>query len=160
MIKSFAPLKISFTLKGGFTMDYKIVEKEAFTVIGAQKKFKYDDAKTEIPKFWTEHYQSGKGSIVCGMYGVNMDESMGDKEFEYLIADDYNGRAEIPEGFVTKVIPSYTWAVFLVEEQCQKQCRRLIKKYFPNGYQTVKSMNLRQDIVSKCMVMPLSTKME
>ena len=31
IIKSFAPLKISFTLKGGFTMDYKIVEKEAFT---------------------------------------------------------------------------------------------------------------------------------
>ena len=31
MIKSFAPLKISFTLKGGFTMDYKIVEKDGFT---------------------------------------------------------------------------------------------------------------------------------
>ena len=29
MIKSFAPLKIQFTLKGGSTMDYKIIEKEA-----------------------------------------------------------------------------------------------------------------------------------
>ena len=33
MIKSFAPLKIQFTLKGGSTMDYKIIEKEVFTVL-------------------------------------------------------------------------------------------------------------------------------
>ena len=136
MIKSFAPLKISFTLKGGFTMEYKIVEKEAFTVIGAQKKFKYDDAKTEIPKFWTEHYQSGKGSIVCGMYGVNIDESMGDKEFEYLIADDYKGRAEIPEGFVTKVIPGYTWAVFpcrgAMPKAMQEVNQKIFSEWLPN----------------------------
>ena len=99
MIKSFAPLKISLTLKGGFTMDYKIVEKDSFTVIGASKKFLYDDAKSEIPKFWTEHYQTGKGNTVCGMYGVNIDEDMGGKEFEYLIADDYDGKSEVPTGF-------------------------------------------------------------
>ena len=34
IIKAFAPLKIKLTLEGGYTMDYKIVKKEAFTVIG------------------------------------------------------------------------------------------------------------------------------
>ena len=46
------------------------------------------------------------------MFGINIDENMGGTEFEYLIADTYNPIAEIPEGFVTKVIPAFTWAVF------------------------------------------------
>ena len=70
MVKSFAPLKIKFTLEGGFIMDYKIVEKAAFTVMGVSKSFKYDTGYTEIPQFWAEHYRTGKGKIVCGMYGI------------------------------------------------------------------------------------------
>ncbi len=81
LIKSFAPLKISFTLKGDFPMDYKIVKKDAFTIIGVSKKFAYDNAQSEIPKFWVEHYQTGWGNIVCGMYGININESISGKEF-------------------------------------------------------------------------------
>ncbi len=112
MIKSFAPLKIKFTLEGGSTMDYKIVEKEAFTVMGASRLFKYEGAKIEIPKFWDEHFKTGKGEIVCGMFGINIDEQMGGKEFEYLIADNYLPWRDIPDGFVARTIPKHTWAVF------------------------------------------------
>ncbi|WP_343338348.1 hypothetical protein TPELB_04910 [Terrisporobacter petrolearius] len=113
MMKSFASLKINISLKGGYTMDYKIIEKEAFTVLASGSRFKYESCKEEIPKFWKEHYESGKGNVVCGMYGVNIDKSMGNSdEFEYLIADDYKTGNDIPEGFVTRVIPKHTWAVF------------------------------------------------
>lgn len=45
------------------------------------------------------------------MYGVCIDEP--DKsEFEYLIADNYMPCKDIPNGFVTRVIPKHTWAVF------------------------------------------------
>ena len=136
MIKSFAPLKISFTLKGGYTMDYKIVEKEAFTVIGAWKKFPYENAAEAIPNFWTEHYQSGGGSTVCGTYGVNIDESMGGKEFEYLIADDYKEGTEVPDGFITKTIPAFTWAVFpcrgSMPNAMQEVCRKIFSEWLPN----------------------------
>lgn len=136
MLKSFAPLKISFTLKGGFTMDYKIIEKDAFTVIGASKKFPYDNAKLEIPKFWAEHYQAGKGDTVCGMYGINIDESMGGREFEYLIADDYNGADEVPDGFVTKTIPAFTWAVFpcagAMPNAMQEVNQKIFSEWLPN----------------------------
>ena len=111
-VKSFAPLKISFTLKGGYSMDYKITEKEAFTVIGVCRSFLYKDAETEIPKLWAAHYKAGGGEVVCGMFGINIDEAMGGKEFEYLIADEYDGKSVVPEGFVTKTIPAFTWAVF------------------------------------------------
>ena len=51
--------------------------------------------------------------MVCGMYGINLDESMGGNEFEYLIADNYDPppgrfrRASPP-----RTIPAHTWAVF------------------------------------------------
>jgi len=112
MIKSFAPLKIKFTLEDGYTMDYKIVEKDSFVVIGASRMFNYDTAKSEIPQFCTERYQTGKGKNICGMYGLCIDESAGSDEFEYLIADNYDPSAVVPDDFVTKTIPKHTWAVF------------------------------------------------
>lgn len=136
MLKSFAPLKIKFSLEGGFIMDYKIIEKEAFTVMGVAKVFKYDTAGTEIPKFWTEHYQTGKDKIVCGMYGVCVDESMGSDEFEYLIADNYTTSSEIPDGFVTKVIPKHSWAIFACKgampASLQNTNQKIFSEWLPN----------------------------
>lgn len=74
--------------------------------------FKYDCAYDEIPKFWMEHYQTGKGETVCGIYGVCINSSGADDEFEYVIADNYIPGADIPAGFITKDIAKHTWAVF------------------------------------------------
>lgn len=111
-IKTFAPLKLEILLKGGYLMNYKIIDKESFTVLGASKKFEYENCKQEIPLFWQEHYAKGHGKYVGGMFGINIDEQMGNDSFEYLIADLYNPNTEIPEGFVTRTIPAFTWAVF------------------------------------------------
>lgn len=136
MIKAFPPLKISLTLKGGFTMDYKIIEKEAFTVLGAAKKFPYENAKEVIPNFWTEHYQNGGGSTVCGIYGINIDEDMAGQEFEYMIADEYKDGAEVPDGFVTRTIPSFTWAVFPCKGKMpmamQEVNQKIYSEWLPN----------------------------
>lgn len=112
MLKSFAPLKIKLSLEGGYLMDYRMEKKPAFTVIANAKSFPYEGAKQTIPLFWQEHFASGKGSVVCGKYGINIDKSMGRNEFEYLIADDYTPGCEVPAGFVTRTIPELTWAVF------------------------------------------------
>ena len=42
-IKTFAPLKLEILLKGGYLMNYKIIDKESFTVLGASKKFEYEN---------------------------------------------------------------------------------------------------------------------
>ena len=112
LLKSFAPLKIKISLEGGYLMDYKIVRKEEFTVIANAKTFPYEGAKESIPQFWQEHFKSGKGAVVCGWYGINIDLEMGQENFEYLIADPYNPQKEVPEGFVTRTIPAFDWAVF------------------------------------------------
>ena len=112
LLKSFAPLKLKISLEGGYLMDYKIVRKEEFTVIANAKTFPYEGAKESIPQFWQEHFQSGKGAVVCGWYGINIDLEMGQENFEYLIADPYNPQKEVPEGFEIRTIPAFEWAVF------------------------------------------------
>ncbi|MDE7433304.1 MAG: AraC family transcriptional regulator [Lachnospiraceae bacterium] len=112
LIKTYAPLKIKLSMEGGYIMDYKIVKKEEFTVLGAAKTFTYEEGKEKVPEYWKEHYAAGNGQYVCGMYGINIDEEMGHDTFEYLIADNYNPMRDIPEGFITKTIPAFTWAVF------------------------------------------------
>jgi len=136
MIKSFAPLKIKFSLEGGYVMDYKIVEKDSFVVMGVSKMFKYEGAVAEIPKFWAEYYQEGKKNQVCGMYGICIDESMGSDEFEYMIADSFNEAEELPEGVITKTIPKYTWAVFpctgAMPKSLQDVNNKIYSEWLPN----------------------------
>lgn len=109
-LKSFARIKIKLILEGGTMLEYKIVEKAQFTVMGKVRSFDMDTSYDEIPKFWQEHMQSGENKIVCGMYGICMDSD--GKKFDYLIADNYLPWNEVPEGYETRVIPAGTWAVF------------------------------------------------
>lgn len=112
MLKSFAPLKLKLSLEGGYLMDYRMEKKEAFTVIANAGVFAYEGAKEAVPAFWQEHFRSGKGNTVCGTFGINVDEKMGNDTFEYLIADLYEPGRAVPEGFVTRTIPAFTWAIF------------------------------------------------
>lgn len=112
MMKTFAPLKIKLSLEGGYMMDYRLAKKDSFTVVGVWKRFPYEGASATVPAFWEEHTEKGNNKHVCGMFGINIDEAMGNSEFEYMIADVYNPIQDVPEGFVTRTIPAFTWAVF------------------------------------------------
>lgn len=109
-LNSFAPLKIKLTLEGSTMLEYKIVEKSQFTVMGKSRKFNTETSYHEIPIFWKEHMKSGQSKVVCGMYGICMD--INGNNFDYLIADNYIPWNDIPEGYETKVIPAGTWAIF------------------------------------------------
>jgi AraC family transcriptional regulator len=111
-------------------MEYRITEKDAFTVIGVSKVFKYDTAFEEIPKFWTEHFQTVKGQTVCRMYGVCLEAEKGKDEFEYLIADNYKPWMDTPDGYVTKIIPKHTWAVFACKGALPKSLQEVNRKIF------------------------------
>lgn len=112
VIRTFAPLKLKISLKGGYMMNYKIVKKDSFTVMGLSRVFECETCKQDIPKFWDEFVESENTKYLSGWFGINIDPEMGGSTFEYLIADPYNPSAEVPEGFVTRTIPAFTWAVF------------------------------------------------
>lgn len=109
-LNSVAPLKIKLTLEGGTMLEYKIAEKEQFTVMGVSRKFNSETSYQKIPEFWQEHMKSENGKIICGRYGICMDSE--GQNFEYLIADNYSPESEVPEGVEIRVIPAGTWAVF------------------------------------------------
>lgn len=130
MVKSFVALRIKFSLEGGYIMDYKIVEKEAFKVVGISKTFKYDNAFQEVPKLWAEYMETEISQKICGMYGVNIDETMEGNEFEYIIADDYSEDKARINGCVVKTIPKFTWAIFPCVGECAKSIQETNTKIF------------------------------
>jgi len=145
-LNSFAPLKIKLTLEGGTMLEYKIMEKEQFTVMGKTRKFNTETSYQEIPRFWEEHMKSADSKIVCGMYGICMDSD--GKDFDYLIADNYAPWNEVPEGFATKVIPAGTWAVFpcrgALPKSLQDVNTKIWSEWLPssNAYQLAGNYNI------------------
>lgn len=107
-LRSLAPLHIKITLEGGTMLDYKIVEKAAFTVVGIKKSFNSETSYTEIPKFWGEWASDMKG--LKGMFGVCSD--MDGTNFDYWIADLYMPWEEYPQECSTYQIPGGLWALF------------------------------------------------
>lgn len=133
-LKSFAPLRIKLTLEGGTIMEYKIVKKAAFTVIGRSRRFLYENSYQEIPKFWQEHMESPETKKIVGMYGLCIDTK--EKDFEYYIADDYRPQEDILDGYVTKTLPAGLWAIFPcrgpVVETLQSTNTRIWNEWLPN----------------------------
>lgn len=109
-LRSFAPLHIKITMEGGTMLDYRIVEKDQFTIVGVKRPFNSDTSYQEIPKFWDEVLAQGEKRPIMGTFGVCID--MDGKNFDYYIADLYFPWEEIPDGCETRVIPASSWAQF------------------------------------------------
>ena len=109
-LRSFAPLHIKITMEGGTMLDYRIVEKAPFTIVGVKRPFNSDTSYQEIPKFWNEWLAQGDNRSIMGTFGVCLD--MKGKDFDYWIADLYCPWKDIPEGCETRVIPGSSWAEF------------------------------------------------
>ena len=115
-LRALSPLKINLEQRGKCIMEYKIVEKSAFTIVGFGKRFNGETSYIEVPKFWDEHFENRRSEIIGGMFGacINCDT----KEFDYLIADMYFPWKEIPAGCTTATFPAGTWAVFPYHGEC------------------------------------------
>lgn len=109
-LRDFSVIRIDETLEGGTMMDYKIVEKATFTLMGRKRRFDTEDSYQKIPQFWNEHYTDGGSKIVFGGYGLCMDSD--GRYFDYYIADSYEPKQVVPAGYETKTIQAGTWAVF------------------------------------------------
>ena len=108
---SFAPVKINAVLEGGTIMEYRIVEKPQFTVMGVSRRFHPETSYQQIPEYWAEMFAQPDFPLM-GVYGICIDDNGVEAEFDYWIADNYIPWKEIPAGCKSMVIPGGTWAVF------------------------------------------------
>lgn len=143
-LRSMAPLHIKLTLEGGSMLEYRIVEKAPFTIVGVRRRFNTDSSYGEIPKFWAEWM--GEQRPVMGRFGFCAD--MDGKEFDYWIADLYEPWRDVPEGCETRVVPGGLWAEFPcrgpLPDSLQSVNTRIWSEWLPGlrGYALAGNYNL------------------
>ena len=135
-LSSFAPLHIKITMEGGAMLNYKIVEKAPFTVVGIKKQINAETSYEDVPKFWDEWMSDRKG--LKGTFGICTE--MDGKTIEYWIADLYLPWEDIPEGCESYQIPGGLWALFKCKgrlpDSLQKVNRQIWSEWLPSlrGY--------------------------
>ena len=143
-LRSFGPLRITQTLEGGRMMEFRVVEKPQFTVMGVFRKFHPETSYQQIPEYWAEMLGQPDFPLM-GMYGICMDDNGPDMKFDYWIADNYIPWQEIPAGCKSLVIPAGTWAVFPCKlKTLQDTNTKMWKEWLPNcrEYRLAGSYNL------------------
>ncbi|WP_010250833.1 AraC family transcriptional regulator [Acetivibrio cellulolyticus] len=147
-LKAYPKLSFHISIKGDKSMDYKIVEKEAFTVVGKKTKITTANGENKklIPEFWDNCNRDGsmewlsQNAGKLRVMGVCTDlNTFCEGYFSYMLAIEKT-KEPIPEGYVIERIPAATWAVFEavgpMPESLQNVEMRVFSEWFPStGYQ-------------------------
>ncbi|MGI6029150.1 MAG: effector binding domain-containing protein [Candidatus Heteroscillospira sp.] len=151
-VKSFSRLSVKLILTGGNMMDYRIVAKDAFTVICRKKqvtKPQGDTATADISAFWGECSTDGTIERICkyadfaqlgGVLGICFSGELDASAFPYGIGAVYNGAEVGDTGLELVEIPAHTYAVFSCKgkmpDAFQKTYRQIATEFFPqSGYE-------------------------
>jgi AraC family transcriptional regulator len=156
-VKLVAFPRISFyvSVKGRSVMDYHLVEKPAFDVIGKSRKTTTVNKENykALPRFWAEFKASKDFKTVHDLLAVKQGVVTGDsilgvcipnenknlEEFVYAIGIEKMGK-NVPAGFEEIHVPAATWAVFDVTGPAAKSVQdtidRIYGEWFPStGYE-------------------------
>ncbi|SDE52428.1 AraC family transcriptional regulator [Paenibacillus sp. cl6col] len=141
-LKAFPRISFHLSLKGDKEMDYRIVQREAFTVIGKsiQTTTKEGENSIEIPKFWQDSHADGTVAKIAAL-GKNQDTlgicygaQQGGEVFNYAIAVETD-RTESEGEYDFIQIPAATWAVFTstgpMPGSIQDVWVRIYQEWFP-----------------------------
>ncbi|WP_211296411.1 AraC family transcriptional regulator [Paenibacillus donghaensis] len=146
-LKAFPRLSFHLSLKGDQEMDYRIVHKEAFSVIGKSLKVSTKEGENfrRIPLFWQEANADGTSDRLFAiggdkdLLGICMDICHEKEELSYWIAVEASPDTD-PEGYEIRDIPSTSYAVFTsvgpLPDAIQKVWQRIFQEWFPStGYE-------------------------
>lgn len=146
-LKTFSRLSVSLILKGGSIMNYKLVEKKAFTVLEKVEAQEIDDSvnKNSISAFWERSHQNGtvktlleKATDKTFIFGICYNNAPTDKKtFDYSIAAICDKDIEIPQGFRINEIPERSWLVFdcigPMPDAMQDLWHKITAEFFPTS---------------------------
>nr|WP_155669444.1 GyrI-like domain-containing protein [Ornithinibacillus caprae] len=145
-LKAFSRLSFQIQIKGDVEMDYKIIEKDAFRIVGKGIRVTTREGENlrKIPEFWEETKRSKFGMDLAnlsgsmGVLGVCLDFDQQQEEFTYFVAIEETEQA--PEEWEAKEITASTWAVFeavgALPHSIQNVWQRIFSEWFPStGYE-------------------------
>jgi AraC family transcriptional regulator len=144
-LKAFPRISFQIQLKGEKEMDYRIVEKEAFQVIGKgiRVTMACGQNKEDITHFWREVNGNGVAGQICEqagsdeMMGICMEFDHPNETFTYFIgAESDHDRGT----FDSKKVEAAKWAVFTsvgpVPHAIQHVWQKVYSEWFPStGYE-------------------------
>lgn len=146
-LKAYPKLSFQIQIKGDVEMDYKIVEKDAFTVVGKSIRTTTigGENNRKIAAFWEESNQNGftnelaKNCGSLGLIGICMEFDKQQEHLTYLICTEKN-IDQIPVDWEERQVPSATWAVFPVHgampDAMPRVWERIFSEWFPaTGYE-------------------------
>ncbi|MBN6886959.1 AraC family transcriptional regulator [Cytobacillus horneckiae] len=146
-LKAFPPMTFQLTIKGGIEMNYRIIDKEPFKIVGIGKRvpIQFEGVNPEINKMWQAlkaediHYLKGLSNIEpTGLVSASTDFSEGRMEEK---GDLYHmiGVAtteDSPSHYDCLEIPALTWAVFEsvgpFPQTLQHTWGRIYSEWFPS----------------------------
>jgi len=105
-------------------------KKEAMKVVAKTRLFSDETSQVEIPRFWSEYYETDLANKVCGMMGICIQAKEDKMTWEYGIGCKEQFTKVIPEGFQVLEIPSYTWAIFTCVGPMPKSIQNMWKKIY------------------------------
>ena len=146
-LQAYNRLVIKISLEGALPMNYKIIEKEAFQVVGVKRTYSYKNGENlkGIPQFWHDVHADGTNDRlfdlndgdVEGVLGVCVvEESRKDEGLmEYWIAAAHKGKA--PDGMGAYEIPASKWVIFEVHgampHAMQDTWKKIYSEWFPSN---------------------------
>ena len=148
--KAFPRMTFQLTIRGGGEMNYRIVEKDAFRIVGVMKRVPliYRGENPEITALWKELGREGIERLKplsnvepSGIIQVSANFSEG--RYEHGELDQWIGVAtthEAPEGFSEMEVEASTWAVFEsvgpYPDTIQNLWAQIFAEWFPSsGYE-------------------------
>ena len=146
-LKAFPRISFKITIKGDTEMEYRIVNKEAFRVVGVQIPLSNDIEKNfqEVPKFWQQVAQNGTLSQIVPLMNAEPMGVLGitacgneNESWKYYVAVSTD--RETPDGMVEYMVPEFTWAVFpgqgTMPTSIQETEKRAVTEWLPtSGYE-------------------------
>lgn len=146
-LRSFSRFKVQIILKGGNSMDYKIVSKESFTVLEKVELHTVagEQNKNTIPDFWNRAHKDGtiETLLKCAsdrsyIFGICYGNGHTDCEnFDYGIAVQCAPDTVAPEGYRVNTIPARTWVVSecvgAMPDAIQQLWHEMCSEFFPTS---------------------------
>jgi AraC family transcriptional regulator len=149
-LQSYNRLMIQVKLKGVEPMNYRIVERESFKIVGEKRTFScggYEAGIPGVPEFWVEAHMKGLvnelipliNGEIKGLLGITNNFNEEKNTIDYWVAAEYNGDHASDE-LLSFVYPASKWVVFEVKGSIPSAMinawQRIYSEWFPsNGYQ-------------------------
>ncbi|WDL98621.1 AraC family transcriptional regulator [Alicyclobacillus sp. ALC3] len=149
-LKAFPRLSFHLSIKGDQDMDYRIVERESFQVLGKEIRVSYKDGENfrAIPKFWQACYANGTVAALRAsrqdgvLIGICADTDHAAEQFTYAIVAENTASTGLSQldDVTVRTIPAATWAVFpssgALPNAIQSVWDRIFSEWFPGtGYE-------------------------